>query len=676
MRKIVSLLILLVLSFTMASCLGENQIEGISCTGFENQYVVNDVIDTSKVVVTVKYSVDVSANYTVGADKLEFVLPDMSTPGTKVIKVIYKVDGAEYVTEKTITVVESVEDKTGYTIVSVSKPLSIQNYEANIKEKNDKTSEFFDRDNGYVVGNQNPFKFLPVISALDENNDPFFVTEYHSYSRLYLVEDETKTELTGEELTKYVTIDEYKSLYQFTSLAAGKEFELSVQPYENRESDANKVTFGFKVIDGYNVYSAQDLMLMNNDPDHAEAWALYRSQNDIILPEVNVSTLIIQNTIKITPSDFPSSFFHQEDKIGDPNNIDYHSDIVKGTLKDQYELFSRRLTQDEVFTIHGNYFTINADEMPLVSNHGMDGSNTQLFFFNAEDNVTNSKVYIHNLHLFGNTNKSSFEKDYGGLIALKVHGDHGKIDFEVNNNIIKSFVINNLIAYENAKAVFNDCKLYDSYSNLGCNWEQSHIVYNHCYISESGGPLVVGTYTYDSNFPDSYITIEYNNDCEYDSKLLGTESWFSASGAVDKVMAILGVNDLVFKRQGGVNGLVNSDGVLSIPVAVIYEEKHPDKPYVLLKVSINGTTVINTVDDPLTVGIIETFLQPQYGGGTAPLFFNSNGMAAYFDGSSLKLVGTNEVLEPGHDFYTTGDYIAMYHSGNIYILDYNPTTIA
>ena len=46
MKKL-SLLFLIVLSFTMASCLGENQIEGISCTGFKTQYFVGEEIDTS-----------------------------------------------------------------------------------------------------------------------------------------------------------------------------------------------------------------------------------------------------------------------------------------------------------------------------------------------------------------------------------------------------------------------------------------------------------------------------------------------------------------------------------------------------------------------------------------------------------------------------------------------------
>ena len=106
MKKFVSLLFLIVLSFSMISCLGENQIEGISCTGFETQYFVDEVIDTSKVVVTVKYSVDKSANYTVGVNDLIIDLPDMSTAGNKTIKVTYKVDGQEFSTEKSINVVE------------------------------------------------------------------------------------------------------------------------------------------------------------------------------------------------------------------------------------------------------------------------------------------------------------------------------------------------------------------------------------------------------------------------------------------------------------------------------------------------------------------------------------------------------------------------------------------
>ena len=125
MRKIISLFVLIVLSFSMISCLGENQIEGISCTGFKNQYYVDEVIDTSNVEVTVKYTVDKSANYTVGADELEFVLPDMSTAGSKVIKVTYTVDGQSYSTEKSINVVER---KVTLVDLAVEQGLSKSNY--------------------------------------------------------------------------------------------------------------------------------------------------------------------------------------------------------------------------------------------------------------------------------------------------------------------------------------------------------------------------------------------------------------------------------------------------------------------------------------------------------------------------------------------------------------------
>ena len=106
MKKIISVFVLMILSFTMISCLGENQIEGISFTGLRNEYYVNETIDTSNVVVTVKYTVDKSANYTVGSDEVEFELPDMSTTGSKVVKVIYIVDGMTFTAEKNINVVE------------------------------------------------------------------------------------------------------------------------------------------------------------------------------------------------------------------------------------------------------------------------------------------------------------------------------------------------------------------------------------------------------------------------------------------------------------------------------------------------------------------------------------------------------------------------------------------
>ena len=389
-------------------------------------YYVGDTVNTA--VITAKAIFNNGSELLLTAEELTMNKIDTNTPGDKVLEISYTFAGVEMSTSITVNVLETEYD---YTIISVSLPSFVKDYYANSGQVEGLTSEFFVKNNAYLVGNQNPFKFFPTIEALDSSNKKVIVDEYHSYSRLYLINGDEKTELTGSDLTRYVSINEYKSEYQFTSDAADKEFELVVQPYYYRETEKHQVSFRFKVIDGYNVYSVQDLYVMNSDPYYDADWASYYDQKDIVLPKLQGDlTLIIQNTIIVKPEDFPTTFFHQ-DGVEPGEGVDYQTQIVKGTLKDQYDLFSRCLKQDEKFTIYGNYFTLNAESMPLVSDHKLDGSNSQLFYFYSDYVVTKSNVNIYDLEMFGNTNKSSEEKDFGGLIGMKIHGNRGNINFEV-----------------------------------------------------------------------------------------------------------------------------------------------------------------------------------------------------------------------------------------------------
>ena len=655
-------------------------------------YIVGDSIDLS--VITAKVIYNNGAEKQLSAEELTMSEISTKNPGDQILDIRYTDNGKTVSCTITITISEP---EYNYTIISVNKPLFVQTYETNIAQKNDKTSEFYLRENGYVVGNQNPFIFLPSITAIDSSNNPVTVTEYHSYSRLYLVEGSSQRLLSEEELPLHVEIDEYNSKYQFTAQAAGSEYILKVQPADNQGTENNVVSFQFKVIEGYNVYSTKDLIIMNNHADYTADWSKYMEDNEIEVSTYNVSTLVIHDTLMIQTSDFPTEFFYQEDSIADPNNINYTTDAIKGTLKDGYSLFARTLKEGEVFTIEGNYFTINADHIPLVSKYDWDGSNSQLFYFESEDTVTNSNVNIKNLGLFGNSNKSSEVKDFGGLISIKIHGNHGQINCQIDNVIIKSFVINQMTAYEKAETVFNYCKLYDSYSNLAFNWEQANTIYNHCYIAESGGPLLVGWYEYNADHPDAYLNVEYNNS-EYHSQLYGTESWFVSSGYSQLFTDVTNLNGL-FNYFGGRVGFVNTDGkgnkYVSIPLAVNYSTASGDKGYALLKASINGNTIINTVDDVDTITIISKINAiSQASNSVVPLFFNSNGESAFYNGSYLVstdyldafigalLQGQTPEVPPvaATDPFFAGDangngHLALYYGGSVFVLDYNANTI-
>ncbi|MEG2158622.1 MAG: bacterial Ig-like domain-containing protein, partial [Clostridia bacterium] len=262
----------------------------------KNEYVKDSVIDTTGLTVEVTYN-DGSTKVVSESD-LTITKPSTTTAGNVKLKIAY--EGKEI--EVGIAIVDTIDGT--YTITEFSAPAFVSLYKSNTKSSSPTGKEYFKKNtDGYKVGAQNEFKFLPIIKALDENKKPISVTAYKSVSKIFLDD----AELTGDMLAKYVVIDNNLSTYKFTNDAVGKTFKLSVKPFY--QQDMKAVEFTFEVINGWNCYNIADLSMIDNSKvGEVGTWDAIKSSKG--LPTDVVATgIVMHSNIVVKDTDLPIEFF-------------------------------------------------------------------------------------------------------------------------------------------------------------------------------------------------------------------------------------------------------------------------------------------------------------------------------------------------------------------------------
>ena len=173
-----------------------------------------------------------------GADGLVWNWDNYSTAtkGDTTVSVTYKGETA------TITVSVINRQTEGALIFGAESPISITARESY------KTS-FKDSNNVYVVGDDNAFKFVLVINALDANDNPVSNMTYIGTSTVYILNKDT-LEVSGTAGEEYVTIDDVKHTFDFTDAAIGKYFKIVSAPAELPGYQKELIV---EVVDGYNI---------------------------------------------------------------------------------------------------------------------------------------------------------------------------------------------------------------------------------------------------------------------------------------------------------------------------------------------------------------------------------------------------------------------------------------
>ena len=663
-KRLLAMVIAFVLSLSMMSSLvacGSFELTNIvvTPTSVVTQYHVGDTVSFNGIVVKAKYNdgseEDVSfsdCKVFLGNEDITSNLSKITeTAGTKEITIKYQ----EITTKITITV--SVE-QTGFgTIVSFELPTSYNEYVANTTNAGKLAygvagyeSQFTTGDEDakdYLVGDDNNFKFVPAMLYTDNNDQPQVPNTFESVTTIKMFANDEWVTLSSRagaeentveyylDTTVYATAFTNKNEYDFVDgVATGKQFELSILPSDSYEwlDEADPVSIVVNVIDGYNIYTADQLAVIDNGETIAARldnetgvyfWRDKKEAND--LTGINPNAVILQNNIEVTADFLPNYFTYtlEEDVTyyrdstpveGSKTFLREHSPNRSG--ENQTNVLCRYLSENQTFAIHGNYFNLDLSKVPLVTSfnnseadgYGVDGSNAT--FIKTLGKTASGRVgtvSINNLEVTGNANidplydapnRQGNPVYAGGLIFNKA--THVE---QTYNNVIANTTFMPFFPETEAKVVIKDCKAYDSFNFAVYSWGKVDVALENCNFERAGGPLIFAqmeTVT-PANSASLAPTYTADDDCILKNLVTGQEFWFVSNGANTVVKQLSALNDFIDgKTQPSVlpvnRSITNSKGELNVIFATLCNiggglEAALMNPYTQAKFSYKGTTV-------------------------------------------------------------------------------------
>ena len=541
-------------------------------------------------------------------------------------------------------------------------------------------AQFAKGDDMYVAGDDNAFKFLPTLRFLNANNDPETALSFASKTDVSMKVGDEYVALEvraadGENLVEYfsgedvyLTANTSNNTYDFTETAIEQQFKLSVKPAGNFQYTGSAVECEVSVVDGFNVYTAKQLSVVDNgiDAERGNPWADIKQAEG--LTNVNPSAVILHNDILMTAEDIPASLTYTLDK-----EITYYregdaatkANPVKGSstfIYDGKDVFNRVMGAGESFKLYGNYFSIDLSQMPLVASfaneytrdYEADGSNTQLFRVNGEGKIDvepTSNFSVENINVKGNANISDLvyvdadnnQKSVyaGGLIFYKSMGTNTTFD----NMLARTNFITYISEDANNTLTVKNTKAYDSYSNTAYLWGKSKVNFENCNFERTGGPLMLSVHKDIATATDDFPTVTADDDCIFKNLVTGQEFWFTSYGATELVANLRAMNALftgttAYLTDGAItNSFINADDKLNIICAVITSESSASAVTtagVQGHLSYKGFEIDRRVTSPIGQAVHGVFAQAA-AMGSIGVSFNIKNTVVYYDGATSLL---------------------------------------
>ena len=480
-----------------------------------------------------------------------------------------------------------------YMFVGLSKKKSFVTSKTNKGEQTNKEEEFKELNKPYVVGTENPFIVLPSLIIVDEDlndydNETGSITKWnHDFK--YSVSKIEGSEKSAAPETDFSIENNREGKIKFNESAIGNSYEIKVtaggltSTVEARPSSS--VTYEVSVVKGYNIYNAKELGYIDqrhgDGPDVQDwkagdvagfrpMWDAFKAANGL-RTDYNPDCLILQDNVKVTKDDIPSTFFYTAEELKNANDPK-----AVGSMKDTCELYlycglnSESANQYEynmnnTLKFYGNYFTIDFSAFPLVRRGwGEKTEEGKVVSHATAFRCQYGSLDFSDIKLLGNSKRAITEADTvnaGGLIMFKLT-NYSKVVSTTNVISRQCFItyMGQEASNENPNVLtFNikNCKAYDSYN--------SHI-YNYCGLVNAtnsdfgmcGGPVIIADHAKfsDAEGPETFdaqsLTYKVNGsapvsiftDCTFNNYVAGTEAWFTQMGATGLVPQIKQMSDL------------------------------------------------------------------------------------------------------------------------------------
>ena len=561
-RQILTTALSLATILSLTGCGGDKAVESLTIeSGLEYTHLVGSDYSFDDIKVKVKWN-DGSVTY-VGENDLTITGFSTETAGKKKVTFSYK--GKQVQVELKVT---ANADEV-YQVNFFGTPYNLRSRTGNLEISSTSDVGFNNKDDMYVVGDDNAFEFKPVIKLLDPETQ--VATEFDNYTSVSTVYRKVGTEFVelndsntqaDKKVSTYVVIDEEKSTYDFTEAAVGETFKLVVKPKffpvgPNGEQWKQELTF--EVVDGYNVHDEVQLGMMHNydwtfneeDPapintvqimrDFLETQGLLSAGQNI----PNVNGIVLHDNLVLETSDLPSEYF-----------------IIDAQTKENYglinwlDIYCHNVLEGQKFTFYGNYYTVDASNLPLIADQSHTGStdaygHTQLFRIrSAPSNQTPAYSYFENVGFIGNSPNVSSEDEtleydvedgLRGVMLYKVQYHEATIDnvwakdFYTVGNVESAGTTLNLNNYKSTNAYQNHlfifgANYYDDTQRTDFATGATVNITNSV-LKNAGGPAIMIQHQLEDAgriFEDVYPVVNVDANSKIDTKLYGGEAWFSS----------------------------------------------------------------------------------------------------------------------------------------------------
>jgi len=630
MKKFLSLVFGLIMCLScgiaLAAC-GKVTLKSISIeSGLNRSVLVGEELDTSNVVATVKWS-DGKTETITSAD-LVFGEIDTTTPGTKDLTITYTKEEYTFV----VKIKVGATDAEVESIIRMESKLLTQ-YNANVGVSQAEKTGFKDDEDKTAkriyVGDDNAFNFRIAATGIDGEGEDIELASLQTTVTVKLVEGETKTTLTGDALTQYVSVNPTNAVLDFTEDAIGHVFEVTVDAVKKGAYPVKPFTATLTVVDGFNVYDALDLSVYDNKYEHlseankantarnhfgylakhAQVMAKYGMTADEI---AGIKAMILQNNITLHRADVPAEFFWQKEfSWSGKNNLP----AVTGTLinHDSDGIYYRFVEDGDTFSFIGNYFKIDTSEFPRAviqttnESSGVPGVDfyvnsdpehlsamqveCQALFYTTgnekeetgrDESEANggAQIYWKNLAFNGNGELTNDPKNSGSLLLSKFAKSHSYI----NNNIVTNHYIAYLVRKYKSNEFWQhkttteivDCKGYGCYQCLVylAGTDEGTIIKDSEFVG-ANGPAIIADYLREDDL-DRHIPVYLDViNSKIESKITGQEQWFityGASGTVGQIVALEQVLDGTVAALGETPLTIvskNESGATAVNAAVL-----------------------------------------------------------------------------------------------------------
>ena len=482
-----------------------------------------------------------------------------STAGTKQITITYD----SFSTTLNVTISLNEYDK--YLIMGIESQL-LTNFNANKAEQANEEEEFYDLSQTLMAGYYNAFS-LQII-ATGEDSDGVYcdtITKVRTTSVVYMWQyyegEDQWVEISGETLSTYAEIDNLNNTIQFTFDAVGSFFKIvtSVVKYDPEYFDeAPSFEMIVDVTNGYNVYTAKDLCVIENAGKNG--WTEFKEENGYT--GINVSSVVLQKNISIKRADVASGLFYTSTEAAAVSEGVTNQAIV-GSLKDDFFVYERIVGDGDTFDFYGNYFQVDVSSFPrcvveaggggvIVNNidttqeTAMVGHSSLLKFYSAKDSTTGEyystgSITVCNVSFKGNGQRSARAIYSGGIILFET----AVLDAQIINCIYNDFYIGIFTEQSITNGIYvYQVKGYNSYNSLLYAWGTNGLMFENCEFIGAGGPVIIIDHD-DNNTTDgsggnpSYVDII---NCNLESWVSGDEPWFAQFGASELVGQLKAAN--------------------------------------------------------------------------------------------------------------------------------------